>query len=135
LASAIDAYKRCEKNGNKEWSERHSDTIRKLAREFLPSGSGFDSGTKVDIARSTADVLYLETSYHHMHESGMYDGWTEHTVTVKPSLVFGFTLRINGPDRNGFKDYAYEEFRDALETLVEHTFDGTSDVFKAVIEQ
>ena len=74
----------------------------------MPSGSGFDSGTKFDFDKSTPNKLVFQTSYHHMNQNGYYDGWTEHTITVTPSLQFGFDAVIGGRDRNGWKEYAYE---------------------------
>ena len=57
-----------------------------------------------------------------MHpETGMYDGWTEHTVTVRPSLQFGFRLSISGRNRNGIKDYIAEVFGEILNTEVVET--------------
>jgi hypothetical protein len=55
-----------------------------------------------------------------MNENGYYMDWTEYRVIVKPSLAFGFTVRITGRDYNGFKEYAYELFNEALsgESLV-----------------
>jgi len=45
-----------------------------------------------------------------MNEHGFYDGWTEHRITVKPSLAFGFELTISGRDRNEIKDYLSDVF-------------------------
>src|SRR5215469_16388627 len=87
LSTLIQARKNCQQSNNTEWFDRHSGTIQKLCKQHLPSGSGFDSGTKFDLDASRADKLVFHTSFHHMNESGMYDGWTEHTVTVTPSLA------------------------------------------------
>jgi hypothetical protein len=119
LASSIDARKRCKEVGNGEWFERHSESIRQLIQDFLPSGSGWDSGTKIDLDASHGDKLVLFGSFHHIHgESGMYDGWTEHTVTVTPSLIHNFHLRISGRNRNEIKEYLYDIFRDDLSQTV-----------------
>jgi hypothetical protein len=45
-----------------------------------------------------------------MNETGFYEGWTEHTIRVKPSLAWGFDLSISGPDRDGIKDYIADVF-------------------------
>lgn len=120
LASLIDARENCRKSGNTEWFDRHEDKANELADNYLPSGSGFDSGTKISWDKSTGSKLVLETSYHHMNENGYYDGWTDHTVTVTGSLTSGFDMKIGGRDRNGFKDYAYDVFSEALNTEVEY---------------
>lgn len=113
LAGLVDARLNCLKTGN-EWAEKHEETILKLVSDNMPHGSGFDSGTQIDLGKSTGSKLVFHTSYHHMNDNGMYDGWTDHTVTVKPSLMFGFDLNISGRDRNGFKEYAYEVFSNCL---------------------
>ena len=117
LASAIDARKRCQETKNTEWFEKHSETIEQLV-DMLPSGSGWDSGTKIDLDASHADKLVLYGSHHHMNDCGMYDGWTEHTITVTPSLIHTFHLRISGRNRNDIKEYLYEIFRDDLSQTV-----------------
>jgi hypothetical protein len=115
LASLVQARANCAESGNDEWFSRHAERIETLVSEHMPSGSGFDSGTKIDLDASHADKLVFTTSFHHMHESGMYDGWTEHTVTVTPSLTSGFHLRISGRNRNDIKEYIADCFNVALE--------------------
>lgn len=102
---------------NPEWFDRWSDYID-LLMEQMPSGSGFDSGTKIDLDASHAEKLVITTSYHHMHESGMYDGWTDHTVTVTPSFS-GINIRISGRNRNDIKEYMHDTFYQALMDSVE----------------
>lgn len=83
--------------------------------ENLPSGSGIDCGTKINRERSTSERIILSTSFHHMNDGGMYDGWTEHTITVEPSLLFGLNIKISGRNRNDIKDYLADVYREALE--------------------
>lgn len=113
---AIQARKNCEDKRNKvgeEWFDRWSNLIEQIEQNHLPSGSGFDCGTKVDIEKSNVGKIVLVTSYHHMNQNGMYDGWTEHTITVKPSFT-GFDMKISGRDRDGLKEYMHEVFYSAL---------------------
>ena len=112
LAQAIEARLNC-KSGDanesqKEWFVTWSDRINELV-DMLPSGSGWDCGTKIDLDKSHATKIVLYGSYHHMHESGMYDGWTDHTITVTPSFS-GINIRISGRNRNDIKDYLAETF-------------------------
>lgn len=101
-----------------EWIDKHRDAADELARDYLPSGSGFDSGTLIDWERSRPDRLVLLTGFHHMDENGMYSGWSQHTVTVRPSLVHDIDLRISGPDRDGIKEYIADAFDSALRATV-----------------
>lgn len=118
LASKIDARLRCGETGNGEWFNRHKDDILKLTDE-LPHGSGIDGENKIDLDKSTGEKIVIHTSFHHMNENGYYDGWTDHTLTVRPSLIHGFTMSISGRDRNGIKDYLYECFSYDLNREVE----------------
>lgn len=97
-----------------EWArDIHESRIAQIMGE-LPAGAGFDNGITLADA-STPSRLIFETAFHHMDDSGMYAGWSEHRVTVTPSLVWGIEMRIGGRDRNGIKDYIAESFRDALQ--------------------
>lgn len=114
LASAIDARARCDANANSEGEQRWHDRIEHAARTALPSGSGFDSGTTIDLDRSTGEKIVMQTAFHHMSEHGYYDGWTEHSVTVRPSLMHGFTVMVGGRNRNDIKDFISDDFQHAL---------------------
>jgi len=116
IASAVQARKTCIERGNTEWIGRWEERLSDLEAE-LPSGSGFDSGTEIDLDRSTPERLVLTTSFHHMNEHGYYDGWTDHSIVVTPSLVFEFNLRITGRERyrgGDWKDYCHETFQHVL---------------------
>jgi hypothetical protein len=49
-----------------------------------------------------------------MNETGFYDGWTDHTIKVRASLIHGVRLSISGRDRNDLKDHLHELFESAL---------------------
>lgn len=113
IATAFAARKNCDEKGNNEWFYKWTETIERET-DNLPSGSGIDSAPKFDFDKSTPEKLIFHFGYHHMNESGMYDGWTDHSLIVTPSLQFGFHIRITGKDRNQVKDYLYETFQYAL---------------------
>lgn len=113
IASCVEAMYNCRRSGNEEWVRKHAFRITKLCHEYMPSGSGFDSGTELDFGKSHGDKLVFVTSFHHMTEHGYYDGWTEHTVTVRPAFS-GLSLVVGGRDRNDIKDYIAETFHHAL---------------------
>jgi hypothetical protein len=113
LAGLLQARENCEKSHNTEWYARHAERAETLVKEHMPSGGGFDSGTTLDFGDSTPEKLVFHTSYHHMTDGG-YDGWTNHDVTVRPSLAFGCLVTIGGHNRNDIKDYIGDCFAEAL---------------------
>lgn len=114
IARALHAQQSCEKSGNAEWFTRHGERIEDLIRQFLPHGSGIDAGIKFDFDASKVDRLVFNFGFHHMNEGGFYDGWTDHSIIVRPSLAFGIDLRITGRDRNAIKEYLYDVFNFAM---------------------
>ena len=126
LASAVNAYHNGKARGNTEWTNKHSDRVERMCKDVLPHGSGIDSGCTIDLDECGADGerIVIHTSYHHMNDSGMYDGWTEHAVICKPSFVHTIDLRITGRDRNGIKEYLYDVFRTVLTAQVHENYDS-----------
>ena len=117
IAETLQAIKNCEKSNNIEWRDRHEETLDTLL-DHMPSGSGIDNGCKLDRDGSTRTKLVFDCAYHHMNEHGMYDGWTDHTVTVTPSFQ-GIEMKISGKDRNDIKDYLHETLHYALTQEIE----------------
>ena len=117
LASLIDAYHRCVEKGN-EYADKHEERIESLVKEHMPSGSGIDCGTEIDIDKSTGEKLVFTMSYHHMNDGGMYDGWTEHSIIVTPAFICGPRIKITGRNRNGIKDYLHDVYSEAIETVI-----------------
>ena len=92
--------------------------------EFLPSGSGFDSGTQIDTDSLGGEKVVFYTEYHHMNEVGYYDGWTSHQVIVTPTLSCSrFDIDVTGEDRNDILDYIVMEFVHDLKQNVTSKFD------------
>lgn len=127
IATAIAALRNCEQSdihrrlysasgqdpANVDWTQRWRDRLAAY-EQLLPSGSGFDSGSKIDIDSSRGDDLYLETSFHHMDEGGGYDGWTEHSINLTPSFIHGFTIEVKGENRDEISDHIAETFQHCL---------------------
>lgn len=97
-----------------EWRERHLEVLEEIQRYHLPGGSGFDRGTRIDLDKSTPERVVFTTSFHHMDENGHYNGWTDHTVVVTPSFVYGVNIRVTGRNKNNIKEYIDETFRGVL---------------------
>ena len=117
LAATVDARLTCLKTGN-DWADKHTGMLVYLVREFMPSGSGIDTGMEIDLAKSTGERLVFHTAFHHMDEHGSYAGWTEHTVTVRASLFLGLVITVSGRDQNDIKDYLADVFHTALDQLL-----------------
>jgi hypothetical protein len=128
LSNALQAKENCAKSDNSEWLVRWQTRIDNLMQETAPSGSGIDSGTQLDDF-STSEKLVFHTSFHHMDESGCYDGWTDHGVTVKASLLHGIDIRITGRNRNDIKDYLHDVFHSWLTSKAVWKADDSCELF------
>ena len=117
LATICDSRHNCRENDQpgRPWFAKWSDRATTLVKEYMPSGSGFDNGTKIDLDESGGSRLVFTTAFHHMDgETGVYTEWTEHQVIVTPSLSNGFEIRVTGRNKNDIKDYIAEVFHSAL---------------------
>lgn len=130
IASKLAAIANCERSKNVEWGERHTSDVDKLIRNSAPSGSGIDNGTNFDWEHSTPEKLVFTCGFHHMNEAGMYDGWTDHTITVKPSLQWGIDIAIGGRNRNDIKEYLHETISMWLNSEVSWDEDAKDYVVK-----
>jgi hypothetical protein len=73
LATKFNALQNCIKTDNKEWEEKHRESIGKIVYYLLPSGSGIDNGNKFDYDNSKKDKLIIYSSFHVMDENGFYE--------------------------------------------------------------
>lgn len=116
IARTQTAINNCIKAGNLEWQYLHEEALEELMKG-TPSGSGFDSGTKLCMASDKA--IIFETSFHHMNQDGYYEGWTDHKITVLPNLFSGIELKISGKNKNDIKSYIADVFIEWLTQTVE----------------
>lgn len=116
LATAYDALTRCRSDSANEsqaaWESRWESVIERAA-EMLPRGGGFDCYPTLDTDSDYRGRLVFRGSYHVMNDAGMYDGWRDYAVTVRPCLVHGFVLTVRGGGRD-LGDYIAESFHAAL---------------------
>jgi len=117
LALEIDRYKRGIESGA-PWADMAEDKIREFCRDYLPSGSGFDSGCYVEIEESRRDKIVIRCDFHHMNDSGFYDGWTTHRAIVTPCLLSGYALRITGKDKRGIREYIGDTIGHCLDSEI-----------------
>jgi hypothetical protein len=134
FARKLFAMNNCKQQGNTVWHARHLEDLLGLINKHMPSGSGVDNGTKIDLTQSTPALLVFDVSYHHMNDHGSYDGWTEHRVYVNPDLGYGFNLKITGRNRNDIKDYIADLYREALDVEVEEYAERKMEVSDAQTE-
>ena len=131
LAATVGHHARCNGNTlNTKWSDITKMRITQAVKNHMPSGSGFDRGTRFDLSDhfdengKVKPFLKFIVEFHHMNDGGYYDGWTAHVVTVRPSLSSGFDLTISGRNRDGIKDYIAEIFDGILRGTVTPVTEG-----------
>ncbi len=113
MAQILTAIENCKKSNNETWLSRYQENLEQIIEDFLPHGSGIDSGVKIS-EKAKSNKIVLEFGYHHMNENGFYNGWTYHELIITPNLAFGYDVRMTGPDKSNVKDYLYEAFDYAL---------------------
>ena len=128
IASRLQARHNCAENLDRahddfkahwhEWIVKHTQWLLTCEKNHLPSGAGIDNGTRIDLEASTPERIVFTCSYHHMNDVGVYDGWTEHTVIVTPSFVYGLEIKISGRNRNEIKDYLHDTFHTCLDQIL-----------------
>lgn len=112
LDNLSSANQACERAS--EWITKHTEKIEEIVKNHLPSGSGFDSGTKFEFDKSNPNKLVFKADFHHMDDNGFYCGWSEHEVIITPDFVGEFKMKITGRDRRQIKDYIGDTFHHAL---------------------
>ncbi len=106
----------CEASNNTEWLEYANVHIERLLA-FAPSGSGIDTGTKFEGYKN--GNLYFNLSFHHINSNGFYSGWTDHTITARPDLLYNINLKISGRNENDIKDYLFYTYYSWLTSEVD----------------
>ena len=116
IAATLNAWQTSRNNCNTQWEARHLNTLDRIMKNTSPSGSGIDCGTKLLKDKCKDDKLVFLCEFHHMNDVGYYEGWTQHTITARPSLMYGIDIKISGRDRNQIKDYLYDVYATWLKT-------------------
>ena len=115
IHTAIMAMKKCNETNN-PYAEIWMEKLGQYEKT-LPSGSGIDNGTSIDLDKSTDNKIVLHTAFHHMDEYGYYEVWSQHDIIVTP-VFGGIDIRITGKDRNMIKEYLSDVFYNALSEIV-----------------
>jgi hypothetical protein len=110
----IQAKNNCLKNDKMDWFVKHNQYLNELEKNYLPHGSGIDSGCIIS-DKSKEDRIIIIIPYHLMNENGFYCGWQDFTVICKPSFD-GINIKItsNAKDKFMIKDYLYDLFDTVL---------------------
>lgn len=105
-------------NAEDLFKENALDALAYLEETFLPSGSGFDSGTHIitEGVKKGDEKIRIQANFHHMNGDGYYTGWTDHIVTVTPSLDGYLNIRISGRDKDNIKEYILDVLNSALDS-------------------
>ena len=110
LALHIKYAKECKEG----YKESHEEAIEE-ANQMLPHGSGIDGKCEINLPSSSENKIIIDLEFHHMDEHGSYDGWTTHSITLTPSFVNGFDMKVSGVNRNDIKDYLVDTFNEYFE--------------------
>lgn len=119
IAETADWAERAQNNEHAQWGDIAQDRLAQLV-DLLPSGSGIDSGTKLESA--DASKIVLSAGFHHMNDGGYYDGWTHHKITIRPRFD-GIDVTISGRNRNDIKEYLHQTYHHALSAQVTESVD------------
>jgi len=112
----LQAENNCKIANNSEWQKNHSYHLDELEK-LLPSGSGIDSGCKIDRTFKNNQVKIF-CDFHNMDENGYYCGWSRFIVVCKPEFD-GIDIKITGKDKYFVKDYLYDLFDTVLNEEIE----------------
>lgn len=113
IAAAVDALRNSRANANEVWEDAWEEYLETIAKKHLPSGSGIDNGTHIDLEASTPDKLAFHMDYHHMNYLGTYTRWTQHRLQVRPAFSpTGFTVKIRG--KNDLNEHLCITLEEAL---------------------
>ena len=129
IASSFNAYLNClnsdeikkDSHGNL-WEDNHADNIEEIVKNYLPSGSGIDTGVKFNFDESKNNKLVFNSSYHLMSENGFYIKWIDFKIIVIPSLLNEIDIKIIGYELKKYyvDDYINDCFYNALMEEISH---------------
>lgn len=131
ISTTMQARLNCLRSGNSVWLQRHEDFIDRIVRDWLPHGSGIDSGNRIDLDskhnRYPGRYFRIDSSFHLMNDNGFYVGWKDYSVVVRPNFG-GIDLDIVGRVPEYLKEYLADTYYWALSTRVVVEYDRMLDV-------
>jgi hypothetical protein len=139
IATALTARQNCINSQNTEWLNNWEDRLTECNNQ-LPSGSGIDSGCKINFTESSSNKIIIEfsyhASYHAMDENGFYCGWYDFTLTVHPDFTNTITMDIvpAWKYRKNSKNYgvSYDDFD--IDCTLQYFYDLFYDCLMGEIE-
>jgi hypothetical protein len=109
----------------------HNKQLIKQLNKILPSGSGLDNGSEIDVDKTSCEKIVIKTAFHHMNDRGFYDGWNDHVVTIRPRFS-GFDVHVSGRNKRDIKDYIHDVFEHAMRQKIDVSVHTDVDGFKTV---
>lgn len=111
---------------NEDARDNRNDLLDEIEREYLPSGSGFDSGCKIRRDGSGENEIRITFSYHVMNDAGYYTRWIHSEAVVKPLLTTSI-YEIKLKNASSFRkdmvdDYVLDSLYDALGQNMSYIF-------------
>ena len=108
-----DQFEECEKG------------LKNVEINWLPHGSGFDKGCKLDsfeMENGKLKSFSISFGYHHMNENGYYTHWKDYKIKVTPDWSgCDFTIEgIDKDDTDNIKEYFDDMF--ALNLSIEREY-------------
>jgi hypothetical protein len=119
ISRAVQARQTCLDTHDLQGMEKHTETLVRLEK-LLPHSA------KIDLAESRLEKLVFNIAFR--HDPTTFQGVTEHSVVVTPSLAFNFHLRVSGQNIGNVRALLAREFREGLQKLVENPLDSGKDV-------
>jgi len=115
----IQAKENCIKDNKQDWINNHEFSLYEMERNYLPHGSGIDSGCTID-REFKENRIVINVPYHLMDENGFYCGWQDFKIICKPSFD-GIDMKItsNVKDKYFLKEYLYDLFDNCLNEEIE----------------
>lgn len=113
--------------------------LLKQCENYLPSGSGIGTGTKINLDSSFVSLktcknqkITLTFSYHRMDSNGFYCGWFDYTVKIYPSFFDSYQIFITCSTKHNDpsdKEYFYDLFYSFLNEEYEQIYNSSDSTF------
>ena len=115
IYQTLQALNNCKKENKEKWINKHIEKLDTY-NNLLPSGSGINNGSYIDIDNIKNETITISSSYDTM-KNDMYDKTIVFKIIVKPSLFDNIDIKITPITelkKAYVDDYIHELFYNAL---------------------